>query len=205
MRNTKPPKLSQSDSVPPRHGNGTSRLGTGNDDQRLPNFLDAAALRAMEAEQARHLNDYEFEMRGESALVMGRAGSTRSGARSIRSNQSRRLLSMSPGKKRGKQAMERDETESVISSVSTHRSAKSITSLSLSWFRPGNGEKTSRNSKKSSSGAITVENLAILNIMNGDDAGKIPASIDRNAGRMGKQQKTPGDRNSESAWWPKLF
>ena len=85
MRNTKPPKLSQSDSVPPRLGSSAGRPG---DDQRLPNFLDAAALRAMEAEQARHLNDYEFEMRGESALVMGRAGSARSGARSIRSNQS---------------------------------------------------------------------------------------------------------------------
>jgi hypothetical protein len=161
----------------------------------------------MEAQQARLSEGYEYEMRGDSALVMGRAGSNRSGPRSIRSNQSRRILSMSPGKKRGKQAMERDETESVISSVSTHRSVKSMASTTISWFRSPNGDKIMKNSKRNSGGggAITVENLAILNILNGDDHGKVPLPIERTPAKVVKQQKTPGDRNADSAWWPKLF
>lgn len=161
----------------------------------------------MEAQRARLSDGYEYEMRGESALVMGRAGSNRSGPRSIRSNQSRRILSMSPGKKRGKQAMERDETESVISSVSTHRSVKSMASTSMSWFRSPNGDKIMKNSKRNSGGggAITVENLAILNILNGDDHGRASVPVERIPAKVEKQQKTPGDRNADSAWWPKLF
>lgn len=207
VRSTRPSKPSQADLISTRNVINPSRIETGTSlvEQRQPDFLDAAALRSMEAQQARLSEENEYEMRGESALVMGRAGSTRSGPRSIRSNQSRRILSMSPGKKRGKQAMERDETESVISSVSTHRSVKSLASTSMSWFRNQNGEKIMKNSKRNSGGAITAENLAILNILNGDEPGKVSLPAERTFGKVVKQQKTPGDRNPDSTWWPKLF
>lgn len=208
MKNTKPPKVSSMDESQSAGANANRNGGSEFDDQRKPDFLDAAALKAMES-QARLSEEIEHEFRGDSSLGLGRSGSARGGPRSIRSNQSRRLLSMSPGKRRGKQAMERDETESVISSVSTHRSVKSSASLSMSWFRNVDGEKVQKSSKNRSNGgsAITAENLAILNAMSNDDKGKVTAPIVRPHGRGGvnKQLKTPDSANSDNTWWPKLF
>ena len=209
MKNTKPPKVSCMDEAPQSGGvNGNRNGGSDFDDQRKPDFLDAAALKAMES-QARLSDEIDHELRGDSALHLGRSGSVRGGPKSIRSNQSRKLLSQSPGKRRGKQAMERDETESVISSVSTHRSVKSSASLSMSWFRNVDGEKVQKSSRNRTNGgsAITAENLAILNAMNDNDQGKIPTPIERPQGRVGvnKQLKTPDSVNNDSTWWPKLF
>jgi hypothetical protein len=145
--------------------------------------LDAAALKAMDA-----LNQ---------ATVTGRVGS---------SNSSKRVSVKSPGKRRGKQALERDETESVISSVSTHRSAKSIGSLS-SWFSGKMGNTSS--SKNPPGGGITAENLAILNSMNDEERA---AEIRKEEGFKSpkrreslRRNKTPDDRKDDKPWWPKLF
>ena len=149
------------------------------------------------------VSDDAFGFRSETSRSMDPRSRTRTGPGSIRSNESRRRLC--PGKKRGKQAMERDETESVISSVSTHRSVRSLGSLSLSWFRNPNGEKIENvvKNKKKSGGAITAENLAILNELNGD------TSRERPADRARRQQKTPEDRDidrgRDNFWWPSLF
>ena len=79
------------------------------------------------------------------STLSSRSRSVRSG--SVKSRESRRRT----------QALERDETESVISSVSTHRSNRSHNSSSAK--------------RKGQKSQITAENLALLNRLNGDDDG----------------------------------
>ena len=79
------------------------------------------------------------------STLSSRSRSVRSG--SVKSRESRRRT----------QALERDETESVISSVSTHRSGRSQNSSSIK--------------RKGQKSQITAENLALLNRLNGDDDG----------------------------------
>ena len=110
--------------------------------------------------------------------------------------------------RRRSQALERDETESVISSVSTHRSGRSANSTS--WV------------KRKQKTQITAENLAILNRLNGDDegngAGGGGGGVDGGAGAPkvrapDRGQPTPATsrktKTTEEApvasWWPKLF
>ena len=154
-----------------------------------------------------------------------RSGGSRGGSRSggsVKSSESRR---------RGNRSMDRDENESIISSVSTHRSTKSAgIAVVLSG---GNNVKYEKKNKKSS--AITAENLAILNRLNGDEELKIThpvpnleiggikkssppitgeryvtgvnngAGVDRIPIPRGYSRKTKTNDAKDESWWPKLF
>ena len=174
--------------------------GSEYDDTKSPERLDAASLRAWNA-----------EITAQDALELGAVEPIKSnhnvGTGSVRSNGSRRKLSLYPGKSRGKDALARDETESVISSVSTHRSKKSLASIS-SWFSTSNGvPEIEKKPRKSGGGAITAANLAILNQMNYD----VPLGKDfpreRPVRQSSKQAKTPKsvEANGENFWWPTIF
>jgi hypothetical protein len=105
--------------------------------------------------------------------------------------------------RRRSQALERDETESVISSVSTHRSGRSANSTT--WV------------KRKQKTQITAENLAILNRLNGDEEGGAAAGgdgggapkvrvSDRGQPTPTTSRKTKTTEEAPAAsWWPKLF
>ena len=103
--------------------------------------------------------------------------------------------------------MERDETESVISSVSTHRSTKSNGISAASWFGSLREEKSDEHKKLGV--AITAENLAILNKMNNDDTTLRDILITRPPRRPSRQQESPDDKNiivsNDANWWPTIF
>ena len=173
------------------------------DDIKILERLDAATLKSIEARRV--IKDTFNDVRNPAAE--GRAAVFKNGPGSIQSSGSRRKLSLFPGKKRGKKAMERDESESVISSVSTHRSGKSVGAASVSWF--GKSREEIPSDERKAGGAITAENLAILNKMNNDGTTIRDIPINRPDRRPSRQQKTPGDRNintsNDNSWWPKLF
>jgi hypothetical protein len=91
---------------------------------------------------------------------------------------------------RRKQTLERDETESVISSVSTHRSGRSHRSATSLMKRPQKSQ-------------ITAENLKLLNQLNGDDGAPDTAKA-----RATAPTPVTNSRKTEEAaasWWPRLF
>ena len=106
--------------------------------------------------------------------------------------------SVKSGESRRKQSatLERNETESVISSVSTHRSGRSKNKL--------------KNNNKIQS-QITAENLAILNKMNADEDREHGTAGDCSKIRPSSQQldyavkKTKTIEETTVSWWPKLF
>lgn len=173
-----PPTIGKSDFVPESYVDNNEQ----NSSVYLGDKLDYAALQAMDAA---YLALQAAEV--EPSVLRGR----RPG--SVRSNDSRmsRMLSISM-KKRGKQAMERDETESVITSVSTHRSGRSLNS------------QKSRNKSQSNRrcNAITAENLAILNRINGDGLG---SAYDFPSEDSKRNPKTSPEKTNNNEWWPKIF
>ena len=109
---------------------------------------------------------------------------TRNG--SVKSRESRR-----------KKTLERDETESVISSVSTHRSGRSHRSAASSTKRPLKSQ-------------ITAENLAILNRLNGDDVVPdvgvgVAKARHKAAPTPATSRKMKTTEEAAASWWPRLF
>ena len=174
------------------------------DNAKILDRLDAATLKAIEARRS-ILNEPRNTSTAGSSLIPVK---NKSGPKSIQSNRSRRSkLSSFPEKRRGKQALERDETESVISSVSTHRSTKSTGIAAVSWFGSPREEKPDEDRKLGVT--ITAENLAILNKMNHGDTMLRDILITRPSRRPSRQQKSPDDKNiivsNDANWWPALF
>ena len=114
--------------------------------------------------------------------------------------------------RRRNRALERDDNESMISSVSTHRSGRSQKSGAV----PPSGAKRKLKSQ------ITAENLAILNRLNGDDDGDNGAAEGDGGnaarapggGAARARQTTPTPTTSRrtktteetpASWWPRLF
>lgn len=164
--------------------------------------LDAEALKANEAAYRQHLipdgglgtghRPPSPHKGGLLSATLSSRSRTASRSGSVKSRESRRRS----------QALERDETDSVISSVSTHRSGRSTNSTS--WV------------KRKQKTQITAENLAILNRLNGDDEGagtgggeggapKVRVS-DRGQPTPTTSRKTKTTEEAPAAsWWPKLF
>ena len=109
--------------------------------------------------------------------------------------------------RRRSRALERDDNESMISSVSTHRSGRSHQSGALA-----------SGAKRKVKSQITAENLAILNRLNGDDdvsGGDGGEAAARAAAAARARQTTPTPTTSRrtktteeapaASWWPRLF
>ena len=128
------------------------------------------------------------------------AGSSSNKFNLLRSSQKNGSGSVKSGESRRKHSttLERNETESVISSVSTHRSSE-------------RSNKIKTNHKIQSQ--ITAENLAILNKMNeedishgatGDGSNLLPAA-NRKQPMDYDVRKTKTIEETAVSWWPKLF
>jgi hypothetical protein len=87
-------------------------------------------------------------------------------------------------KKGEKQAMERNENKSLITSVSTHCSVKSLKSLSMRRNR-----------------AITAENLAILDRINGS----VYDLLSDRSEIKEKGCRKDCEENDNNGCWPKIF
>jgi hypothetical protein len=125
---------------------------------------------------------------------------------SVRSGRSGGLRSVRSGRRVKKDVLDRDESDSIISSVSTHRSG-----------RPQKVPR-SKGSRNPRHATITAENLAILNRLNGDRSGPgMDEEGDNNMGnykydREPSRQQVQRTKQSDqivtsgmASWWPNLF
>lgn len=146
--------------------------------------LDAEALEANEA-------IYRHQML-EGGLGTGHSipSPTRNGLTSNRSRSRNGSIKSGNSRRRRKQTLDRDETESIVSSVSTHRSGRTNGSMS-SWIN-----------RKQKSSKITAENLAILNRMNdGESDNNIHSNAQPNPATSHDRKNAAED----GFWWPTLF
>ena len=125
---------------------------------------------------------------------------------SVRSGRSGGLRSVRSGRRAKKDVLDRDDSDSIISSVSTHRSG-----------RPHKVPR-SKGSRNPRHATITAENLAILNRLNGDRSGPgVEEEDDNNMGnykydREPSRQHVQRTKQSDqivtsgmASWWPNLF
>jgi len=130
----------------------------------------------------------------------GGGGRARSSSRASSSGRRSRQGSKSPGgRRRRNEPLDRDETESMISSVSTHRSGRSSNS-------PATTRSTSRGhgrrQKAERSTPITAETLAALDRRNGNNSDRIMS--DEGGVRAPSPEYTKKTAE-EPSWWGRLF
>ena len=124
------------------------------------------------------------------------AGSSSNKINLLRSSQKSGSVKSGESRRKHSATLERNETESIISSVSTHRSQR------LNKLKNNNNKMQSQ---------ITAENLAILNKMNEDEEGQHDTTGDFSKTRPTNQQldsdvrKTKTIEETTVSWWPKLF